>query len=204
MRRPTRLQAGVAAVVIVVLLAGVLVATRGDLWPERHTDGWGPLAAIPSGVVAFSGAGPVWSLGIFVCLARGGEPAVLDGTVKGTSRIGEGFEILGAVVRQGVPDRGFQAIASVDGYPPRAPYDDSKPARGFAVNTSCDSSDTSHPYTDLDLGLRRVSTHGGGWSGFEIGYSVGWRHHTLTIDGPIVVCGTDRLADVPADICSPG
>lgn len=199
--RPTKFQLAIAAATIVAIFAAVLVVTRGDLWPERHTDGWGPLSGHLSSPGSFSGAGPMWTLAIYVCLDRGAEPAVLDGPVTGSTRIGNGFDIVGSVARQGVPKRGFQVIGAVDGFPPRAPFDQFQKAKGFAVNNTC-TNDISRPFTELDFGVRRSKDGGGGWSGFEVGYSVGLRHHVLSVEGPNVICGSGLATDVSADLCS--
>ena len=197
--RPTKLRAAIAGAAAIAIVAGVLVATRGDLWPERHTEGWGPLSSYGTATMGFSGQGPEWTIGVPVCLARGIEPAVLDGSVTGLTQIGEGFRFLGAAIRQGRPSKGFGVIGSVEGFPPTPPYDDSKAAKGFAVTSPCEAGNAilTATYTELDVGVGRLSSAGGGWDGFQVGYTVGWRHHVLTVQGTVVACGPD----VPPDYC---
>lgn len=191
MRRLTKLQAVFIAVALVAALgAAVLLVTRGDLWPDRHANGWGPLGSYGTAGMGFDAGRPgPWSIGVPICLARGSEPAVLDGTVAPATQIGNRFRLLGAVVRQGIPSKGFGVIGSVEGFPPTRPYDDTRPAKGFAVSTACDSSNLSVTRTELDVGLAPDGTDGGGWDGLEVGYSVGFRHHVLRIESIVAVCG---------------
>ena len=189
--------AALAAATVVVVVAGVLLITRGDLWPGDHTDGWGPLGSFGTAGMGFDAGRPgPWSVGVPLCLARGSEPAVLDGTVAPASQIGNRFRLLGAVVRQGIPNKGFGVIGSVEGFPP-AGYDHTRPAKGFAVSSQCDSSNLSATRTELDVGLAADGTDGGGWDGLEVGYWVGLRHHVLRIESIVAVCGFS----VPPWIC---
>jgi len=193
---------------VIVLLGVIAAATLGvltfqtvDLWPERHTNGWGPLGSEGTATMGFDSAAPGWSIGIPLCLAKGQQPAVLDGSVSGASTTGSGLRYLGAVVRQGTPTLGFRVIGAVEGFPPPAPFNAYHSEKGFAVTTPCQEGPNpslSVPYTELDLGIARApGTNGGGWTGFQVGYDVGWRHHVLTIEGNVVTCGRS----VPQDLC---
>jgi hypothetical protein len=197
--RSSRALAILAGAAGVAVVAGVLLITHGDLWAADHTDGWGPLGSYGTAGFGFDAgrAGP-WSIGVPLCLAHGNEPAVLDGTIRPASQIGNRMRILGAVVRRGIPRNGFGVIGSVMGYPPGPPYDDSSAAKGFAVSTSCDPNNLSTAQSELDVGVAPEGTDGGGWDGLAVGYTVGWRHHVLTINSIVVVCGPS----VPDDICA--
>ena len=148
---------------VIVLLGVIAAATLGvltfqtvDLWPERHTNGWGPLGSEGTATMGFDSAAPGWSIGIPLCLAKGQQPAVLDGSVSGASTTGSGLRYLGAVVRQGTPTLGFRVIGAVEGFPPPAPFNAYHSEKGFAVTTPCQEGPNpslSVPYTELDLGI---------------------------------------------------
>jgi hypothetical protein len=99
------------------------------------------------------------------------------------------MRILGVVVRQGIPQQGFGIIGTVEGFPPAPPYDDSRPAKGFVVSSRCDPTNLSITQSEIDVGVAPDGTDGGGWDGLKVGYKVGWRHHVLTINSMVAVCG---------------
>jgi hypothetical protein len=80
------------AIIGATTLALGIVAFGGWYWvggSERHLDGQGPLASrgTSNTQVAhgfYPSGGPVWTVGIPLCLLQGSDPAVLDGPRKGT------------------------------------------------------------------------------------------------------------------------
>jgi hypothetical protein len=185
-------------IVLATTLAFGILAFGGWLWvlggPERHADGQGALASFgDSGnsvteSLVRSGS-LVWTFGIPICLWQGTDPAILDGTVRGTVVTGDGWQFLGARVREFAPNSGI-GIGSVGGWPPTVP-DVLHQAQGFAVTHPCHirNGDPSAIGTELDFGVRDPGTNGGGWMGLEIGYTARGHHHILSTPWNILVCG---------------
>jgi hypothetical protein len=181
-------------------LALGILAFAGWLWvlggPERHADGEGDLASLgKTGNVISHGFprshGPNWTVGISLCLARGSDPAVLDGTVGPITTVGDRLRFLGAYTRTSDPSPGAINYASgaVEGFPPSIPGP-LHPARGFAVTQPRDFS-KAVAQTELLVGVAYDgSSDGGGWFGLEVGYETRGHHHVLATNGwNIMVCG---------------
>jgi hypothetical protein len=194
-----RRRLGVAAAVLAAALALVLVAllinqvvsgTRGTI---HHLDGQGPLGSIgdPGSLSAFtfeliSGPGP-WTVGYLVCLVQGNGPAVIE-SVSPTKANGDGYQYIGALIREFDPDAGGRGLLESEGYPPTVPQP-LRPAIGFAVTAPC-SSDLTSAYTELDLGFTRApGTEGGGWTGINVGYRVDHQQFVVTLGYDVYVCG---------------
>jgi hypothetical protein len=188
----------VVAIIAVTTFALGALAFGGWYWvlggPERHLDGQGALASFGDSGNSVTEAfvrsgGPVWTVGIPLCLWQGTDPAILDGTVKGTVVTGDGWKFLGARVREFAPSNGL-AIGSVGGFPPAVP-DALHQAKGFAVTQPCHihNPDPSAISAELDFGVREPGTNGGGWMGLDIGYTSRGHHHVLSTPWNILVCG---------------
>jgi hypothetical protein len=180
----------VAIIVLAVLaVVAVNVALASNFYggPEHHVDGSGPLGSRVGGVsIGFSPTigRPPWTVGVLVCLAQGNQPAVLDGSVTPTLSVGGGMRYLGAFIHQG----GGLVGGSTEGFPPvgAAPL---HAVKGFAVTRHCQPAD-SDPITLLIGFGRDPGTQGGAWSGIDIGYTSGWRHRVVSLQGwTFAVCG---------------
>lgn len=200
MRSASRRRLLLAGGAIVALVAGVLLVTRGDIVPERHADGQGPLASLSSVTETFS-IPDSYTVALPLCRTNDYQPVALDGMVAPHTIVGAGLRYLGAYVRSGT-EPPFQAIGSIRGFPPQAPYASLLAENGFAVTTRCrDSQHGPHLYTELVLGLAPIAANGGGWSGIDVGYYSGWRHHVVTIPWTFVICGPGLPGDI--DNCPP-
>jgi hypothetical protein len=194
-----RLLIGTATAAALVLV-GVFGVPKLDLAPEHHLDGEGPLgsfgdtnSSVSEGFDAKIG-GPIWSAGLELCLARGDQPAVLDGFVGPTEAVGTGFRYLGALIREFTPLPGAAGFGSREGFPPQVPPvpEALQPVPGFAVTHRCQYPmvDRSIPITELVLGFSRTSDpSGGGWVGVDVGYTSGIRHHVVSLRYNFLVCG---------------
>jgi len=199
-----------AVVVAAAVLVGVVGFTKLDLAPEHHLDGEGPLGSfgdtntlVSEGFDAKLG-GPIWSAGLDLCLARGDQPAVLDGFVGPTEAVGEGFRYLGALIREITPLTGAEGFGSREGFPPQVPPvpEALQPEPGFAITHRCQHTivDRSVPITELVLGFSRTSDpSGGGWLGVDVGYTSGIRHHVVSLRYNFLVCGPAA----PQQFCAP-
>ena len=190
------------ATVLLAAFAGLVANGVIDLAPERHSDGHGPLGSLGgSGTAFYVTAGEsTWTVGIRLCLASGGLPAVLDGSVLPASQVQGGMRFLGAYVREGVPAQGFMTLGSIAGFPPAYPYDRLHAEKGFAVTTRCADAalGDAAPFTELDIGLAEIpGAPGGGWLGVDVGYNSGWRHHVVTLNYHYFACD----AGAPARYC---
>jgi hypothetical protein len=199
-----------AVAVAVVILIGVFGVIKVDLAPEHHLDGEGPLgsfgdkdSAVTMGFDPILG-GPIWSVGLELCLVRGDRPAVLDGSVGPTKIVGAGFRYLGALIREYTPAPGAEGMGSREGFPPQVPPvpEALKPVPGFVVSHRCQHPqlDPSVPITELVLGFARTSDHnGGGWLGVDVGYDSGIRHHVVSLNYNFLICGPAA----PQQFCGP-
>jgi hypothetical protein len=195
-----------AAAAAVAVLVGVGFL-KLDLAPDHHVDGQGPLGSFgdanSTDSMAFSAVtgGPIWSVGLGLCLVRGDQPAVLDGSVGPTKIVGTGFQYLGAFARQ-FPHTSGMALGSVEGFPPQVSGGTLQPIKGFAVSSHCQHPilDPTIPYTELDLGFGRTpDSSGGGWLGVDVGYNSGGRHHVVSLNYNFLICGPA----VPQKFCAP-
>lgn len=197
---------GAVAVGAVVLVA-VFGVTKLDLAFEHHLDGEGPLGSfgdtnstVTMGFDPVLG-GPTWTVGLEVCLVRGDQPAVLDGSIGPTKIVGSGFQYLGAFVRQ-FPVGG-EPFGSADGFPPHISGGDPLHAvTGYVVKYRCQNPivDPSIPYIELVLGFGRTSDRSGGaWLGVDVAYTSGIRHHVVSLNYNFLICG--RAA--PQQFCAP-
>jgi len=66
---------------VIVLLGVIAAATLGvltfqtvDLWPERHTNGWGPLGSEGTATMGFDSAAAGWSIGIPCAWPKASSP----------------------------------------------------------------------------------------------------------------------------------
>jgi hypothetical protein len=200
-----RLLIGALAVAVVVLVGDILWMNL-DLAFEHHLDGEGPLGSFGSNgtevTLSFSATvgGPIWSVGLELCLARGNRPAVLDGSVGPTQTAGRGFKYLGALVREFTPVPGASGMGSRDGFPPPNVPETLQPVPGFAVTHRCQHPivDDNIPITELVLGFGRASdASGGGWLGVDVSYNSNGRHHVVSLRFNFVICGPAA----PKDIC---
>jgi hypothetical protein len=194
MRSASRRQLLVAGGVIVALAVGVLLLTRGDLAPEHHDDGQGPLASLSSVEEGFS-IPDTYSVALPLCTTNDFQPVVLDGTVAPHTTLGAGLRYLGAYVRFGKAPS-FLSIGSIKGFPPPEPYGGLHTEKGFAVASRCQDIWNNGLDTELVLGLAPVATRGGGWFGIDVGYYSGWRHHVVTVPWAFVICGPGLPSDL--------
>jgi hypothetical protein len=193
---------GVKSAIAVALLAVIGGAlTAGWLYwvggPEQLRDGQGALSAAGATHAFDEKNGPVWTIGLVVCVNQGFESAVLDGTVQGAAVIAGELTFVGA--RAGRVARGETIVDSVQGFPPQVETA-LGPAAGYVVTTPCDlKPNPSAAFTVFDFGVRSPAGHqGGGWNLIEIGYRVHGFHHVLTVDSSVYICGVQ----MPADVCS--
>jgi hypothetical protein len=194
MRSASRLQLLIGAGAILTLVAGVLLLTRGDFAPEYHADGEGPLASLSSVEESF-GIPDTYSVALPLCTTNDFQPVVLDGTIAPHATFGAGMRYLGAYVRYGT-EPGFQAIGSISGFPPPAPYLGLHEEKGFALASRCQ--EIRHGprlYTELVLGFAPITSRGGGWVGIDVGYFSGFRHHVVTIPWAFIICGPGLPSD---------
>jgi hypothetical protein len=201
MRSASRRQLLIGGGVIVLLATGVLLVIRGDLAPEYHLDGHGPLASLSSVMETFDNPG-TYTVALPLCKTSDFQPTVLDGTVVPHDTVGAGLHYLGAYVRSGIaPD--FKAIGSLNGFPPSVPYTGLHAEKGFGIESRCQ--DIQHQdgkvYTELVIGIAPIAANGGGWLGIDVGYYTGWRHHVVTIPWAFVICGPGLPSEV--ENCSP-
>jgi hypothetical protein len=189
------------AIIGATTLALGILAFGGWYWvlggPERHADGDGDLASRgrTSDVLthAFDQShGTTWTIGVPLCLERGSDPAVLDGTVGPVTTVGGRLRFLGAYTRESVPGAVNYRGGSVGGYPPNIPGP-LHTERGFAVSRPCDFSrpDPAARQIELLVGVAYAGgSDGGGWYGLDIGYETRGHHHVLATTGwNILVCG---------------
>jgi len=194
MRPLTRL-----AIIGATTLALGILAFGGWYWvlggPERHLDGQGPLASRGTSNTQvthgfYPSGGPVWTVGIPLCLLQGADPAVLDGPVKGTTVAGDGLRYLGTRVRVFLPGSQIE-LGSTGGFPPTG-LGPLQEAAGFHVTHPCQFSnpDPSVSITELDVGVAEFpGSAGGGWMGLDIGYTDRGHHHVLSTGWNILACG---------------
>jgi hypothetical protein len=187
------LGAGLALLLIAAAIG--IGAARG---PDRHEEGQGELAMFGdtaatstiSDFAAESDSRPT-TFGLPLCHLHGDTP-VLD-RVTATTVVGDGFTVLGTGVRTFIPAPDHTPIYSVDGWPPNPSQvpDAIEPVVGFAVTNPCTAGvPDGRPYTELLVAMQRTSPAGGGWFGFEVGYTVGGRHRVLHSTWNYGVCGT--------------
>jgi hypothetical protein len=193
-----------AQFVIVAMAVAAVVAFNvpfvGQLvgGPERHANGDGPLGSRGgTGAMGFDpkAGHPPWTVGVNLCLAQGQQPAVLDGSVNPTDIAGNypppAVDFLGAYVRDFTPNGENTPLGAVEGFPPQFP-DKLYPVKGYQVTRLCSQLTQPHsPYTELLIGVGpdAVNTRGGGWLGIDVGYTSGWRHHVVSIEAEIMMCG---------------
>jgi hypothetical protein len=188
-----RLAVIAAACALVVVAALVVSSVRG---PDRHEEGQGELAVSgEDGTTTISDfarveSGPV-TFGLPLCHLRGETPTLAD--VSATEAVGSGFRIVGTGVRTFVPAADHTPIFSVDGWPPDPTVvrDAISPVAGYTVASACTSGPPDgSPYTELLVAMQRTSADGGGWFGFEIGYTVAGRYRVLHSTWRYAICGT--------------
>lgn len=189
---PHRISGPVVLGALIIVAIGI-VALATAPGSSRHPDGSGPLASRdgPGSETMAVDPTPIaaWTFGLRLCVAETGASIVLR-SVGPTTAVGSGFRFLGAGVREFQPTRDHTGIIAVDGYPPPSTFvpDPVAGVAGFRVRTPC-ANDPSAPYTELLVGLGRVSHDGGGWKGIDVVYESAGRRRVLAIDHNLLICG---------------
>jgi hypothetical protein len=192
--------AAAVAVVAAASLFGIYSLTSAS---KVSRDGDGVLASAndPSAHEAMSvdptAWGGPWTFGLRLCLAHGSEPAVIM-AVNPAATTGDGFHVLGAVVRDWDATAADPPVISVDEFP-LTTHAELHPAVGFGVTEPCsDPASIPGRFTELDIGFGRVGADGGGWKGVNIDYTVSGRAFTVHLDHDLLICGPSVQ-----DACNP-
>jgi hypothetical protein len=169
----------------------LMLAMACSTGPTRHLDGEGPVEWVgsPDGftVGIQTSASPnenEFSFGAMIlCRAAGGENATIN-SVEPLATIGDGFDFLGAMVRDARAPYG--GVISSAGFPPEGANESAyREAVGATIEVQCQ---TASQGLELVIGFEKIGDSGGGWEGVDVHYSLGEREYVLEINNLMVLC----------------
>lgn len=129
-----------------------------------------------------SGTSEAVTFGFPICSLTDGVKVT---AVRPTREVGAGFSVV--AIRAATFDQGDGITLASPGYPPEARPNERIQTIEELTLIPCD---TTQRITEIQIGLRKTSAVGGGWSGATVDYTVDGRKLSVEVPYAMLLCGT--------------